>query len=280
MIRVLLALAVLAAPLDAAAQERPTVAIIGTGNLAGIVGPAIGAQGYTVIYGSREPDRESVRALVARTGANSSATDQRAAAERADVVILAVPAPVLPEVSASLGDLTGKIIVTVAGTPRRIGSDGYLELTGDSTYAERLQHWHPKAQVIRMFIPFALHFLEPAVLGTPPTVPIVGNEPRAKEVVARIIFDVGLDPWDAGPLRYDQALDALGMLLIVPFQQGRTEGVELTLLRSNIFSCLLDLSEIFNFGAPYDRDNPSQFPQRSSIPAPCAVWREKFGPRS
>jgi hypothetical protein len=134
--RILLALAVIVAPLDAAAQERPTVAIIGTGNLARVVGPALGAQAYTVVYGSRDPDRESVRSLVARTGATSSATGQRAAAARADVVILAVPARVIPEVSTNLGDLTGKVIVTVAGAHRRVGSDGYFELTGDSTYEE------------------------------------------------------------------------------------------------------------------------------------------------
>jgi 8-hydroxy-5-deazaflavin:NADPH oxidoreductase len=280
MIRVLLALAALAAPFDAAAQERPTVAIIGTGNLAGIMGPVIGAQGYTVVYGSRDPDRESVRALVARTGENASATGPAAAAARADVVVLAVPASAIPEVSAGLGDLSGKIIVSVAATPRRIGADGYLELTGDSTYAERLQRWHPQAEVVRLYIPFAAHFLEPAVLGTPPTVPIVGNDPRAKEVIARLIYDVGLDPWDAGPLRYAQALDALGLLLLVPFQQGRTEGVELTLLRSNIFACVLDLSEVFAFGTPYDRDSPSQFPRRTNATQPCEVWRAKFFPPS
>lgn len=280
MVRLLLVLAALAAPLDTRAQERPTVAIIGTGNLAGIMGPVIGAQGYTVVYGSRDPDRESVRALVARTGATASATGPSAAAARADVVILAVPGLAIPEVSASLGDLSGKIIVTVAATPRRVGPDGYLELTGDSTYAERLQRWHPQAEVVRLYIPFAAHFLEPAALGTPPTVPIVGNEPRAKEVVARLIHDVGLDPWDAGPLRYAQALDALGMLLLVPFQQGRTEGVELTLLRSNIFACVLDLSEVFAFGTPYDSDSPTQFPRRTNPPQPCEVWRAKFFPPS
>jgi 8-hydroxy-5-deazaflavin:NADPH oxidoreductase len=274
-----LVLAVLTAPLDAAAQERPIVAIIGTGNLAGLLGPALGARGYTVTYGSRDPDRESVRALVGRTGQTGSATSPHAAAAGADVVILAVPAVVLQEVAAGLGDLTGKVVVSVAGTPQRVGSDGYLELTGDSTYVERLQRRHTQAEVVRIFIPFAIHFVEPAALGTAPTVPIVGNAPEAKEVVARLIHDLGLDPWDAGPLRYAQALDALGMLLLVPFQQGRPEGVELALLRSNIFSCLLDLSEVFRFGTPYDKGNPAQFPQRTNTAVPCEVWRERFGPR-
>lgn len=53
----------------AAAQDKPVVAIIGTGTLAGTLGPVIGGRGYRVIYGSRDPARESVSALVKRTGA-------------------------------------------------------------------------------------------------------------------------------------------------------------------------------------------------------------------
>jgi threonine dehydrogenase-like Zn-dependent dehydrogenase len=58
---------------NATAQEKPTVAMIGTGTLGGMVGPVIAGLGYPLIYGSREPDRESVRALVARSGVNASA---------------------------------------------------------------------------------------------------------------------------------------------------------------------------------------------------------------
>ena len=272
----LVAFVLLTAPVYTAAQERPSVAIIGTGIVAGTLGPALGARGYTVIYGSREPDRESVRDLVAQTGSNASAAAQPAAAAKADIVILTVPVRFIPEVSASLGGLTGKIIVDIAATPRRIAADGYLELTGDSTYAERLQKWHPQAKVVRMFIPLAIYFVDPIASGTPPTVPIVGNDPRAKEVVAKMIFDVGLDPWDAGPLRYAHALDVLGMLYLVPLQQGRTEGVELKLLRSNIFTCLVDPRDVFEFGTPYDKQNLAQFPQPQSPTVPCEVWRAKF----
>ena len=62
------------------AQEKPRVAIIGTGTLAGALGPALGQRGYPVTYGSREPDRESVRTLVTRTGSNATAIGQRDAA--------------------------------------------------------------------------------------------------------------------------------------------------------------------------------------------------------
>src|SRR5688572_3440929 len=44
----------------AVATEKPVVAMIGTGTLANMLGPVMGQHGYPVIYGSREPARESV----------------------------------------------------------------------------------------------------------------------------------------------------------------------------------------------------------------------------
>jgi len=54
-------------PLAAASAE--TIAIIGTGDVAGALGPAFAEQGHRIVYGSRNPHRESVRELVARSGA-------------------------------------------------------------------------------------------------------------------------------------------------------------------------------------------------------------------
>ena len=44
-----------------------TIAVIGTGDVAGALGPEFAAQGHTIVYGSRNPSRDDVRALGART---------------------------------------------------------------------------------------------------------------------------------------------------------------------------------------------------------------------
>ena len=41
-----------------------TIAIIGTGNVAGALGPEFAAQGHDIVYGSRDPSREEVTSLV------------------------------------------------------------------------------------------------------------------------------------------------------------------------------------------------------------------------
>jgi predicted dinucleotide-binding enzyme len=161
-----------------AAQDKPVVAMIGTGNLAGTFGPAIGRAGYPVVYGSRDPARESVRTLVERTGPNASVATQREAAARAQIVILAVPGEVVEEVSDDLG-VDGKIVVDVSSGVKRVAADGYLELVSDSTHAQRIQSRHPTARVVRINLPSIAFFVDPLLVGTPPSVLIAGNSPRA-----------------------------------------------------------------------------------------------------
>jgi predicted dinucleotide-binding enzyme/cytosine/adenosine deaminase-related metal-dependent hydrolase len=260
---------------NAPAQARPAVAMIGTGNLGAMLGPVIAGLGYPLIYGSREPERETVRALVARSGANASAALPRDAAGQAEIIILGVPSDVLEEVARGLGDLTGKIVIDVSGGSKRVADDGYLELVSDSTNAERLQSRHPTARVVRIMIPTIVYFVEPLLAGAPPTVPIAGQDPRAREAVARMIFDVGLDPWDAGPLRFSRVFDAMGLMSLVPAQQGHTEAYELRFLPSVPLSCFRDVSELFGFGRPYDLGDVPPFPRRQP-PLPCSEWHRRL----
>ena len=57
---------------NAAAVE--TVAVIGTGDMGDSLGPRFADLGYRVVYGSRNPESDRVRALVEKTGGNASAT--------------------------------------------------------------------------------------------------------------------------------------------------------------------------------------------------------------
>jgi 8-hydroxy-5-deazaflavin:NADPH oxidoreductase len=268
----LVSLAGLSAP--ARAQDKPVVAVIGTGNFAGAIGPALAKAGYTVVYGSRTPARDSVRALVTRTGTKASATTPPQAVARAQIVVLAVPGEVLEEVSAPLG-LGGKIVLDVSGGKKRVAADGYLELVSDSSYAERIQSRHRAAHVVRIYLPSIFFIMNPQLTGTTPSVPIAGNNPRAREAVARLIFDVGLEPHDSGPLRFSRVFDALGMLSLVPLQQGRAENYDLKFLQSTPWSCLFDASAAFGFGRPYDLDSLPKVPRREPVIS-CDEWRRRL----
>jgi predicted dinucleotide-binding enzyme len=268
---VLVTLGALRAP--AAAQDKPVVAVVGTGNLAGSLGPALGRAGYPVVYGSRTPTRDSVRALVARSGPKASAATPPQAVARAQIVVLAVPAEVVEEVSDALA-LDGKIVLDVSGGRKRVAADGYLELVGDTAHAERIQARHPSARVVRMSLPSIAFLANPKLVGTPPSVLVAGNSPRAREAVARLIFDVGLDPHDAGPLRFSRVIDALGLLSQIPGQQRRAELYDLKLLPSTPWSCFFDAVAAFGYGRPYDLDSLPRFPRRDPAIS-CDEWRRR-----
>lgn len=273
---ILVALVGLGCLAPVAARDKPVVAMIGTGTLAGTFGPAIGRAEYRVIYGSRDPARESVRALVERTGSKASAGSQRAAVADAQIVILAVPRDVLDEVTDSLGELDGKIVVDVSAGVKRVAADGYLELVPGKSNSELIQSRHPTARVVRINLPLMTFFVDPLLVGTPPTVLIAGDESSARQMVAQLIFDLGLDPWDAGPLRFSQVFDAMGTMAQVPAQQGRIEGYELRLMPSAPLSCFADVSKLFGFGRPKELDSLRKFPRRDQ-PIPCEEWRKRLG---
>jgi hypothetical protein len=62
---------------------------------------------------------------------------------------------------------------------------------------------------------------------------------------------------------------ALGLLYWVPLQQGRSEGIELKLLRSRAMPCFVNLSD--EPGRARDFDDLAQTPQREA-PIPCEAW--------
>lgn len=260
----------------AAEETKPVVAMIGPGTLASTFGPALGRAGYTVVYGSRDPTRESVVALVKQTGQEASATSPRDAAAGAQIVILAVPRDALDAVTDTLGALDGKVVVDVSGGMKQVAADGYLELIPGESNSERIQSRHPRARVVRINLPLMAYFVDPLLAGTPPTVMIAGDDAMAREAVAKVIFDLGLDPWDAGPLRFARVFDAMNTMALVPMQQGRSEGYEWRLMPSAPLSCFTDVTKLFGFGRPKELDNVRPFPRRDQL-TPCYEWRRRLG---
>ena len=132
------------------ATSAETIAIIGTGEVAGALGPEFAAQGHDIVYGSRDPERDSVRELVARTGGSASATTQADAVVGADIVVVAVPWYALEEVVANIGDLSGKIVIDPTN-PRMVGDDGLRDYAVDPSNAEWIQRWAPQSRVVKAF---------------------------------------------------------------------------------------------------------------------------------
>lgn len=253
-----------------AAADKPVIAIIGTGDMGDSLGPRLSELGYTVVYGSRYPDGEKAQTVLRQTGPNASVTTQQEAAQAGDIVILAVGWPAMETVAQNLGSLDGKIVIDIS-FPHEQGEDGYYVPMLETSSAEMIQQWNPGARVMKTFALQASYVIDdPGVVGGPVTIPIAADDREAKEEVAKIIIEMGLDPVDAGPLRYSRELEAMQRLYGVPFFQRREAAWEFYFRRSYYWECIWqdDWSD-----PVIDADNLPQIPETQGEARDCPGTR-------
>ncbi|MEO1247977.1 MAG: NADPH-dependent F420 reductase [Pseudomonadota bacterium] len=188
-----------------------TIAMIGTGDVGSALGVALAEHGHTIVYGSRNPDRDSVRELVARTGGEASAGTQADAAQQADIIVLAIPPHVVEDTVRGLGELDGKIIVDPTNPMRLVA--GRFERTTELSNTELIQAAAPDAQVVKAFSTVTWQtMLDPDTSAGPISVPLAGNDENAKTQVAELVTQLGLEPIDLGDARDARWIE--GMLLL------------------------------------------------------------------
>jgi 8-hydroxy-5-deazaflavin:NADPH oxidoreductase len=201
---------VLGAPALATAE---TIALIGTGNVGAALGRRFAEQGHTVVYGSRTPEAADVVALVRETGRGAVALSPAAAAARSRVVVIAVPWTAVEEVVRGLGNLAGKIVIDPTN-PRVTATDGFADYPPQhDSNAERIARLAPKALVVKAFSTLGAEtMLNPRLADGPVTIPVVGDDRGAKQVVAGLARAIGLDAVDVGPLRHARIIEGLHYL--------------------------------------------------------------------
>lgn len=191
--------------------QADSIAVIGTGSVGAALGPEFAAQGHTVIYGSRTPEREDVLELVAKTGEDASASSPREAAEQADIIVLAVPGLMVEEITLGLGDLAGKIIIDPTN-PLAQGENGLVHAV-DTSNAEIIQAAAPDAYVVKAFNTLNWRtMVDPDSSGGPVSIPLTGNSAAAKVTVAELVEGMGLEAIDVGMVEDSRWVE--GMLIL------------------------------------------------------------------
>ncbi|HUF74555.1 MAG TPA: NAD(P)-binding domain-containing protein [Gammaproteobacteria bacterium] len=204
----------LSALLVGAVMQAPasaeTIAVIGTGNVGAGLGPEFAAQGHTIVYGHREPNREDVQALVARTPGNASVKLPAEAVIGADMVLLAVPGTSAVEITESLGDLSGKIIIDPTNVVSREGGRMSHGVPGKGSNAAMIQEAAPDAVVVKAFNTLNWQqMVNPETAGGPITIMLAGENAEAKAAVAGLVRGMGLDAVDVGGLEYAHVLEEM-----------------------------------------------------------------------
>jgi len=188
-----------------------TIAVVGTGNVGAALGTEFAALGHTVVYGSRDPSSSKVVDLVARTGGDASATTQAESVKGANIVVLAVPGMLVEEITKSLGDLSGKIIIDPTNPIDRSGPE--FKMGVSSSNGEIIQLAAPDASVVKAFNSLSWQtMIDPELSGGPVSIPLAGNSADAKAIVAELVEGMGLEAIDLGGIENSHWIE--GMLIM------------------------------------------------------------------
>jgi predicted dinucleotide-binding enzyme len=211
-----------ASPVEAA---RETVAVLGTGRVGAALGPRLAALGHPVVYGSRDPQRADVQALVIRSGTRASAAPIAEAVSRADWVLIALPWTATESTLRSV-DLADKLVIDPTNALRFVPASGYMEMAVETSAAERIRELAPRARVVKAFNTLGAHVMaDPAAAGGPVTVPLAGDDAAAKARVGMLVRELGFEAQDLGPLRHARQLEGMALLYMVPLLKGPRSDV-------------------------------------------------------
>jgi predicted dinucleotide-binding enzyme len=201
------AVAVVAGTVPALAQSKPKIGLIGSGRQGGALGVLFAKAGYPVLFSSRHP--EELKDLVAKAGANAKAGLPQDAATFGDIVVIAVPYGVTPQVGKDYAELMkGKIVIDL-GNPREdrdgpMATDAKARGTGVATAG-----YIPGVKLVRAFNALSFVQVERDAhrAGEKLGIPVAGDDPAAVKTVVQLVIDAGFDPVVTGNLASSKNFD-------------------------------------------------------------------------
>jgi predicted dinucleotide-binding enzyme len=204
-----LALPVAATMLGAQTQTKQPmkIAFIGSGRQGGALGVLFAKAGYPVLFSSRHP--EQLTEIVAKAGPNAKAGLPQDAATFGDIVIIAVPYGVTPQIGKDYAALMkGKIVIDL-GNPREdrdgpMATDAKARGTGVATAG-----YIPGVRLVRAFNALSFVQVERDAhrAGEKLGIPVAGDDPAAVKTVVQLVIDSGFDPVVTGNLASSKNFD-------------------------------------------------------------------------
>lgn len=207
-------------------QARPTIAVIGgTGDLGSALAKRWAAAGYPIVLGSRSKEKAeaAAREMNANHGSAVSGEDNRTAAAKADIVVLAVPyanhEAILNEIKPAV---TGKIVVdaVVPLVPPKVS---VVKLPPDGSAALSAQRLLAGARVQSAFHNVSASKLKSSGI-IDCDVLVFGDDKEAREVVIELANAAGTRGVDGGPLANSAAAEALTSVLIGINRRYKVDG--------------------------------------------------------
>lgn len=196
------------------------IGIIGSGQVAQVLGSGFLKHGYQVKLGTSSP--EKLTDWINNAGNNASIGSFDEVASFANTLVLAVKGTAALKVVRNLGadTLAGKIIIDATNPiDTKPPENGVLKFFTnlESSLMEELQDAAPEAYFVKAFNSVGgAHMVNPDFGGIKPTMFICGNNPDAKQTVSEILEQFGFEAEDMGRVESARAIEPLCMLWCIP----------------------------------------------------------------
>jgi predicted dinucleotide-binding enzyme len=163
------------------------IGILGSGSVGGALGKRWAGAGHQVLFSSRRPEGDEMKALLAEAGPNARAGSTQEAAAFGEVVVLAVPSNGVEALLNELGDLGGRVLI-----------DATNRFDGRSAGQEVLR-LAKNARVVKAFNTIGWEVMENPQFGEAnASLFYAGDDAEAKRIVAQLAAEIGFDPIDMG----------------------------------------------------------------------------------
>ena len=203
------------------------IVIIGAGNVGRALAVGWKRAHHAVALAVRDPERvdphEAKREGVPLVPA-------RNAAQRGDVIVVAVPWDAVPAAIEGVGRLDGKIVIDATNP---LTEDFTLALGHGDSAGEAVARLAKGAHVVKAFnTTGANNMRDSRYPGGRLAMPIAGDDLAAKQTVMTLAADLGFEPVDVGPLTMSRYLEPLAMVWIkLAIAQGRGTDFGFALLQ-------------------------------------------------
>ncbi|MEV8091702.1 NADPH-dependent F420 reductase [Streptomyces nigra] len=186
------------------------IGMLGAGTIAQAIARHAVRHGHEVVLSnSRGPD--SLAALVQDLGPLASAATPAEAAT-ADLVVLAVGWPQIPDVAARLPSLDGTVVIDATNQFATLHPRPTVADLGDLTGSEYVATLLPGARVVKAFNSLFARYIapDPGHEAGRQVLFLAGDDADAKDTVVRLTSEFGFAPVDVGSLREGGRLLQLG----------------------------------------------------------------------
>ena len=198
------------------------IGIIGSGDVGRVLGAGFIKEGYEVMMGTRDINKETVVNWLANNP-NSQVGSFADAAIFGELIVLATAGDITEAVieSAGINNFDSKVVIDATNpiSHTKLPVNGVLQYftTAEESLMERLQKLAPNAKFVKAFnsVGNALMY-KPDLPGGKPTMFICGNDDLAKKTVTEILDAFGWETEDMGQANTAGTIESLCILWCIP----------------------------------------------------------------